>query len=105
MINLSTISTHHDCCFELIGADIMIDQTFKPWLLEMNMPPALGVDNDIDTKIKSRLIRDMVKLVHFEKYDEFYQKEQDERDAAKHQKRFLSRRAPKSEEGPKSSQF
>lgn len=48
LINLAPICPNLDCCFELFGFDIMIDANYKPWLLEVNMPPAIGIDNYTD---------------------------------------------------------
>ena len=33
-----------DGCFELMGCDILIDEDFKPYLLEMNYNPAIHLD-------------------------------------------------------------
>jgi D-alanine-D-alanine ligase-like ATP-grasp enzyme len=48
-----------DCCFELLGFDIILDQKLKPWLLEVNHLPSFNADTGIDEEIKSKLIKDV----------------------------------------------
>ncbi|XP_046804788.1 tubulin polyglutamylase TTLL5 isoform X3 [Lucilia cuprina] len=50
-------------CFELYGFDILIDNTLKPWLLEVNLSPSMGVDSPLDAKVKSSLITDLLTCV------------------------------------------
>jgi tubulin polyglutamylase TTLL5 len=50
-------------CFELFGFDILIDDTLKPWLLEVNLSPSLGCDTPLDTKVKACLLTDLLTLV------------------------------------------
>ena len=47
-------------CFELYGFDIMFDENFKPWLLEVNFSPALSVESPVDSLIKRPLVNDMI---------------------------------------------
>jgi hypothetical protein len=42
----------------------MIDSNLKPWLIEINGPPALSVDSDIDIKVKYPLVRDMINALY-----------------------------------------
>ena len=39
-------------CFELYGFDVMIDNDLKPWLIEVNIMPSLGVASALDKRIK-----------------------------------------------------
>lgn len=48
---------------ELFGFDILIDDTLKPWLLEVNLTPSLGCDSPLDVRLKSALISDLLTLV------------------------------------------
>ena len=50
-------------CFELLGFDILVDEAFKPWLLEVNLSPSLNTDTILDFKIKGNLMADLFNLV------------------------------------------
>lgn len=56
-------------CVELFGFDILIDSTFKPWLLEVNYSPALSLDCPVDIKVKKGLINDLIDLMNYKKID------------------------------------
>lgn len=51
--------------YELLGFDVMIDDQFKPWLLEVNISPSLRSESDLDSSIKGQLIKDMLNLVGY----------------------------------------
>ncbi|XP_066594034.1 tubulin polyglutamylase TTLL5 isoform X2 [Prorops nasuta] len=54
---------HPESCFELFGFDILIDDTLKPWLLEVNLTPSLGCDSPLDVRLKSALMADLLTLI------------------------------------------
>ncbi|KAM8945520.1 putative tubulin polyglutamylase TTLL2 [Pelodytes ibericus] len=56
-------------CFELFGFDILIDDTLKPWLLEVNYSPALSLDCPNDVTVKKSLINDIIELLNFKSSD------------------------------------
>ena len=50
-------------CFQLFGFDVMMDADTKPWLLEVNCDPALGMGSPLDLKIKSTMLCDALNVV------------------------------------------
>ncbi|NXN39531.1 TTLL2 polyglutamylase, partial [Rhinoptilus africanus] len=62
-------------CFELFGFDILIDDKFKPWLLEVNCNPALCLDCSIDDTVKRKLLHDIVELMNYKQIDTFRRNE------------------------------
>ena len=68
--HLSNMYKTHHCddfenslCFEILGFDIMLDQNFKPYLLEINHAPSFQADSPLDEKIKGQVIYDTLNLL------------------------------------------
>ena len=57
-------------CFELFGFDILVDQNMAPWLLEVNLTPALSCDSPLDQKVKANCIADLLSLAGIVKMDQ-----------------------------------
>lgn len=55
--------THHSSCFEMFGFDIMVENNLRPWLIEVNLSPSLACPVEIDRRIKSNLIADMLNVL------------------------------------------
>ncbi|XP_022919219.1 probable tubulin polyglutamylase TTLL2 [Onthophagus taurus] len=56
-------------CFEFFGFDVLIDSTLRPWLLEVNLSPALGNDCDADRTVKKPMLHDMFDLLGLPLYN------------------------------------
>jgi len=67
-INLCSLVPDLNCCMEILGFDIMLDEKMKPWLLEVNSSPAMSMDNAVDHMVKPALIRDALSIASFEPY-------------------------------------
>jgi hypothetical protein len=59
-----TYEKNNSKCFEILGFDILIDEEFKPWLLEVNFTPSFTVDSILDFNIKKELIKNTLLLVN-----------------------------------------
>ncbi|KAI5717029.1 hypothetical protein M8J76_016314 [Diaphorina citri] len=45
-------------CFQLLGFDVMLDDSLNPYVLEVNHSPSFYTDTDIDVEIKEQVLRD-----------------------------------------------
>ncbi|XP_067000446.2 probable alpha-tubulin polyglutamylase Ttll1 isoform X2 [Anabrus simplex] len=50
-------------CFEFYGFDVLVDASLRPWLLEVNLSPALGNDCDVDPAVKKPMLHDLFDLL------------------------------------------
>ena len=54
-------------CFELYGYDILIDDTLKPILIEINANPSLSSNTPSDNEMKVKMLDDMLTVLDLEK--------------------------------------
>lgn len=50
-------------CFEIYGFDVLVDDTLKPWILEVNLSPSMQAESPLDWQVKSSLLSDAFNLV------------------------------------------
>nr|CAD7203175.1 unnamed protein product [Timema douglasi] len=59
--------TAHDftyACFELLGFDILLDNSLKPYILEVNHSPSYHTDACIDREVKEGLLTDTFQILN-----------------------------------------
>jgi hypothetical protein len=47
----------------VLGFDVLIDNTLKPWLVEVNHSPSMNTDSPLDLKIKGNMIAEMFTMI------------------------------------------
>lgn len=52
-------------CFQILGFDILIDSSYKPYLLEVNASPSFATDSALDYKIKKNVLSDAFRMLNF----------------------------------------
>ena len=50
-------------CFEIFGFDILIDNSYNPWLIEINLSPSFTCDSPLDQKIKGELVAESLDVI------------------------------------------
>ena len=52
-----------NCCFQVYGFDVLIDEELKVWLLEVNFSPSMNTDSNLDLHVKGHMLADLLNLV------------------------------------------
>ena len=55
-------------CFEIFGCDFILDEKYKPYLLEININPGLEISPPLISKLVPRMVDDALKLTIDKKY-------------------------------------
>ena len=63
------VTKHKGQCFEIYGFDVIIDDAFRPWLLEVNVAPSLSSSSPYDKKVKTTLLSDTMHLMGYNIFD------------------------------------
>eukprot|EP00656_Telonema_subtile_P017658 TRINITY_DN19511_c0_g1_i1.p1 TRINITY_DN19511_c0_g1~~TRINITY_DN19511_c0_g1_i1.p1 ORF type:complete len:330 (+),score=86.10 TRINITY_DN19511_c0_g1_i1:190-1179(+) len=50
-------------CFEVLGFDVMLDETGAPWMIEVNNLPSFETETSLDVEIKESLITNVLTIV------------------------------------------
>ena len=66
---MNRVGNRQRCCFEIFGFDIMLDESLKPWVLEVNCLPSLSSSSIFDKQVKTQLICDAFTTVGFLGYN------------------------------------
>ena len=66
LLSASSVMINDKHCFELYGFDVMIDDTLKPWLIEVNASPSLSANTQEDYVMKCEMLNDVLDIVDIE---------------------------------------
>jgi hypothetical protein len=62
-------------CFEIFGYDFILDNDFRPWILEINNNPGLGISSPVIQKLVPRMIDDALRLTIDKVFETKYSEE------------------------------
>ena len=65
---------HQANSFEVFGFDILLDESLRPWLLEVNSSPSMARETELDRKVKLEMMVDTIDLVDPIGFDRGYLK-------------------------------
>ena len=66
------LKTNPVLCFEIFGYDFIIDNNFKPWILEINNNPGLCISSPVIQKLVPRMLDDAFRLTIDKVFDTRY---------------------------------
>ena len=60
------------------GLDVMLDSSYRAWLIEVNTCPSLAADSPLDRRVKNGMLADLMHLIGVVPYDiDMYEKSQE----------------------------
>ena len=62
-------------CFEIFGYDFILDNDFRPWILEINNNPGLGISSPVIQKLVPRMLDDAFRLTIDKVFETKYSEE------------------------------
>ena len=65
----ATRSVLHLCYLQIFGVDILLDDTFRAWLIEVNTGPDLSSTSPLDKQLKHKMVAQLMHLVGVIPYD------------------------------------
>lgn len=54
---------HGGAGFQLLGFDVLIDHTLKPWICEVNRSPSLKCDTELDRNLKTTMVATILRMM------------------------------------------
>ena len=78
--NMQLAVPHRNNCFEIFGFDVILDDDYKPWLVEVNTALSLATDAPLDKKIKNQVVTELLHMLRIQCYDRKKLEERLERD-------------------------
>ena len=61
--SVQTVLINDKHCFEVYGYDVLLDESLKPWLIEVNASPSLSTTTEMDRNLKMSVINDAFNVV------------------------------------------
>lgn len=69
LLLVHSVPQNSQACFELFGFDVMVDEQLKPWIIEVNASPALGLEEPADETVKNQVVADTIKILNLSAED------------------------------------
>ena len=74
-VGYKLLKTNPVLCFEIFGYDFIIDNDFKPWILEINNNPGLCISSPVIKKLVPRMLDDAFRLTIDKVFETVYSQE------------------------------
>ena len=82
------IKSKNVLCFQIFGYDFIIDENFKPWILEINDNPGLSISSPVIAKLIPRMFDDAMRLTIDKIFDTVYDESMIEKETNQYKSKY-----------------